>query len=692
MSRYLVAFSIGPVQGFIAAARRTRDLWMGSTILSEIAKAVAKWIAEQPPEEDPDQRLQRLIFPAPADFQSLAPWRFSSLGDPPPDDFSVSNVILALVETDDPRGFAAVARERAEDKWSEFVDFIERTERHPSTGKLRPFADVDKPTWRRQRSRRFDVVEFYSAWAEMPVEKASYEAVRRRVMRVLEGRKACRTFTPWVGEYGRPKSSLDAARESVLVPYEARRSNLRAGRQEQLDIVGMVKRIEFGNDSIRYPSVSRFAADPWIRGVLAAPSSRSRMDRIGSLCSALVDLGALTQRGQSPGRPRENDLDKFGWLAEFPFEGTPLYVSRHQEIRNELGQGLPKDGDDEAAWLSRRNRVNELLGLIDVEVRALSVTHGYPEPYLAVLAADGDGMGETISRLAQMNDPAVHRAFSRAQTRFADQVRKRINGSSIRADGISDDEKFRGATIYAGADDVLAFLPVDQAIRCARMLHELFERTLEGELRRSVPDALSYLRASGPFPSLSVGVAVGHFMDPLENLLHYAHEAEQRAKYPSPDEQSRGQTAKNALAVAVHPRGGAPFIVRDNWDRGIDRRLTRWTELHRDKLLPTKAAYDLRDIARQYDAPWVDDGARATALRADALRVLERKRGSGIGQSGKRHLHQLIAGGDGRDGVATGDDLRALAHELICGQWIERAQSQAAGEQADGRAATVDVQ
>jgi CRISPR-associated protein Cmr2 len=42
MTDYLLALSIGPVQNFIAAARRTRDLWFGSHVLSEISKAAAR--------------------------------------------------------------------------------------------------------------------------------------------------------------------------------------------------------------------------------------------------------------------------------------------------------------------------------------------------------------------------------------------------------------------------------------------------------------------------------------------------------------------------------------------------------------------------------------------------------------------------------------------------------------------------
>ncbi len=42
MSGHLLAVTVGPVQDFIAAARRTRDLWFGSYLLSEISKAAAK--------------------------------------------------------------------------------------------------------------------------------------------------------------------------------------------------------------------------------------------------------------------------------------------------------------------------------------------------------------------------------------------------------------------------------------------------------------------------------------------------------------------------------------------------------------------------------------------------------------------------------------------------------------------------
>ena len=41
MSNYLFLYTIGPVQSFIAQARKTQDLWCGSTLLSELSRETA---------------------------------------------------------------------------------------------------------------------------------------------------------------------------------------------------------------------------------------------------------------------------------------------------------------------------------------------------------------------------------------------------------------------------------------------------------------------------------------------------------------------------------------------------------------------------------------------------------------------------------------------------------------------------
>src|SRR5260221_1422362 len=75
--KHLMIFSIGPVQDFIAAARRRRDLWYGSWMLSELSRAAAKAVLEQSGE---------LIFPS-------DPLTISS----------VPNKIVATIMSNDPK-------------------------------------------------------------------------------------------------------------------------------------------------------------------------------------------------------------------------------------------------------------------------------------------------------------------------------------------------------------------------------------------------------------------------------------------------------------------------------------------------------------------------------------------------------------------------------------------------------------
>ena len=56
MAESLLLITIGPVQEFIASARRTRDLWFGSWLLSELSREAALYLS--------DAKVGgRLIFP-----------------------------------------------------------------------------------------------------------------------------------------------------------------------------------------------------------------------------------------------------------------------------------------------------------------------------------------------------------------------------------------------------------------------------------------------------------------------------------------------------------------------------------------------------------------------------------------------------------------------------------------------------
>lgn len=547
---HLLAIAVGPVQEFIAAARRTRDLWFGSYLLSEISRAVAQSV-----EADGG----KLIFPASSGAENVA------------------NVILAELPSGDPKAVTAKAKQAAQKRWLEFAGEAHRE----ASGVIR------QDIWDDQVN---DVIEFYAAW--MP-QTGDYKADRGKLMRLLAGRKNCRDFLPAKGRAGVPKSSLDGQRESVLKdPARERwperfRARLRIREGEQLDVVGLVKRVAGGTQP--YPSVSRVAADPWVRGNKDKPA-------FAELINACRELPTRVLHGL--------DDEVFPQFKDFPYEGTAAYVSRHHEWEQEV--------DEE-----------DRLNIADIQDALERLPQ--PNPYLAVLVADGDKMGAAISALTS---PDAHREFSRTLAGFANSARTIVNNHN-------------GVLVYAGGDDVLAFLPVDKCLSCARKLHDDFGQRL----------------AKYGNPTLSVGIAIGHFMENLEDLLEYGRAAEKSAKKPDRD----------GLAVHLHKRGGMPIRVRSSWSDNPDQRLERFASLMNEGIIPTRLPYELQSMAILYEN-WNSNAANA--IQQDLYRVISRKTSRGS-HTVRAALSDFI---DAMDA----DKLMNLAREFLVARQIAVALKQAA--------------
>ncbi len=423
--------------------------------------------------------------------------------------------------------------------------------------------------------------------------------------RLLAGRKALRDFAPGAGRTGLRKSALDGARETVLTnatQSEAPegillRRQLRLKRGEYLDAIGLIKRRAVGSareGGVRFVSVSRVAADVWIRRQMATDEGRALLREIETKChSAFAD-------------PFHDPA-----FRDFPRECDVLFESRRQVLLND------PDLTDHREALTR---IGDLLR--DSGMKG-------PSPYFALLAADGDRIGAAISALSSA---AEHRGLSRQLARFAQAARTIVTDC-------------HGSLVYAGGDDVLAFLPIDTCLVAARRLHDGFKQLLTGV---------------APEATLSVGVSVGHSLEPLDDLLAMARTAEREAKRGSspgaPDE-------CDGLAINFWTRGGSAIKLRAQWgsspEEGPDARLHRWIDLFQAGALPDKAAYDLQALAREYES-WreieLTPGAFGELMRADALRVLRKKQMKEA--EGKAELELLLGI------IAAPKDLVRLAAEL----------------------------
>ncbi len=408
----LIVWSCGPIQDFIASARKGRDLWFGSWILSNLARAAALRVAGE-------YDIDALIMPAPRNIRELGR-----------DDFNVSNKLLVRVDGDPQQvaaGMSEAARTTLRDLASEAFDSV-KGKFHRRVAELQ----VD------------DMLETY--WAAASEEECGGYAQARAMAEALHAaRKSDRPFSqPAWSLDGVPKSSLDGARESVIpesvydTPSPDKLRELYGiGPAERLCGVGLFKR--FGHKAAKSPrgariqSTSHFAAMPTIQR-LVPNLHKAAFD---SYVETLKRLGA--KLGRMPGPA----LDVVGKL-----DAHILYASR-------LGEFVPDSRLDDAQQALRK--------LFSTWARSsLEAWEDPPPPvapYYALLVADGDSLGKALE---QRRTPSSHMELSRLLEDFARSVETLL-------------QKHHGQLVYSGGDDVMALLPVSECLHCAQELSSDFQ-------------------------------------------------------------------------------------------------------------------------------------------------------------------------------------------------------------------------
>lgn len=646
MASYLYVLSIGPVQDFIKNARRTRDLWFGSHLLSEISKAAAREVSGH----------GELIFPAlNAGNKELEP-------DSKPGAFNVANIILAKLD-ENPIKINELAKEAARKEWMRYADGAKDLADYLAPG------FVSDERWSEQIH---DVIEFYSAWVPFSDDhEGNYKESRIRLMRLLDGRKAIRNFDQPKKHPGIPKCSLDGARDSIIEKDKeilkenelALKMRLQAG--EQLCAIGITKRLgrrkksdDEDLSSVRleaFPSVVRVSLDPWIRGVHNSDAgARILLDDIGKICEdntkANVMSGGIGNGYIAQGTGcMSNGKRRY---PEFPFDGQVLHLpridrmmkAREEKNRDSYNSWEAFLSDTDISDLKTIKRMVERLQRSgETKDRERFFGLGEPGRYLAILVADGDRMGKIISYIEERPE---HRSLSKKLAEFAKEARKIV------------DKDNHGCLIYSGGDDVLAFVPLDFCLQAARDLHDGFGKYLE---------KFSYNEGDKTIkPSLSVGIAIGHSMEPLEDLLSAGRDAEEAAKKGTvPDDE------RNGLAVHLYPRSGTPIKIRERWDPegeiSLDKRLLKWAEMHCMDMLPDGAAYDMHELAEDYkDWKGTTKAQLESLIIADSWRLLKRKKAGSISSEALKldHIKDLLAGVDSYEKIKMRSDELILSRQI----------------------------
>jgi CRISPR-associated protein Cmr2 len=205
-------------------------------------------------------------------------------------------------------------------------------------------------------------------------------------------------------------------------------------------------------------------------------------------------------------------------------------------------------------------------------------------------------MGKVIDNQAKQGEQGEkhHQALSKALNTFASSVRKIV------------EEKYQGALVYAGGDDVLALMPLHTVLQCAKELADNFCKELK-----------EFKDNNGNLPTLSAGIVIVHHLYSLQDALRLAQDAEDRAKKVS---------GKNALAITISKRSGDDYKVVDKLDN-LYGHLKDLIDYCYNDAIPEGTPYELRDMAWRLTVPNIhsDYEILQEVILADAKRILERK-------------------------------------------------------------------
>lgn len=509
MNKQILHFTLGPVQSFVAQARRTRDLWSGSFLLSYLAGQAMYAVIK----ESQGQSSGRILFPAVQDSQRnlkdglLKAIAASAEGLPVAAGSSVGTL---------PNRFKAELPENFQP--TECVAAVQNAwERIAGAVWDRYLADAAKvygcnteAIWQRQVQNFWDMAWVVTEDVQQDDLLDRRKNWRSYVLTVEPGDKCSMMGNlQELSGYTRSQKRQDQDRFWQDVRKNVKESNLRS--DERLCAVSLIKRMfpEVFPDvlgwpvSLGFPSTTYLAAVPWIEKNIANNPGKA------------ADFASLARKaGLGITSSPESEISSIKKAAE-----------NHPEIRDFVrldgnlffAETLTNDGPWSEHTATGRKQLAKLLpGMI-----------GQPISYYAVLLMDGDSMG---ALLQQYNSITV----SQALAGFSGKVPAVVS-------------QHNGVLVYAGGDDVLALLPLRDALPAAVELRNCY---VEAFKDTGIPSYRS---------TISAAIIYAHHHVPLKSVLHQAHSLL--------DDVAKEKAGRDSLAINVWKSPGVDICWAIPWEK-----------------------------------------------------------------------------------------------------------------------------
>lgn len=490
MKRYLFIFTLGPVQYFIAQARKTQDLYAGSFLLSYLIDSTMKNLNAQ-------LNSGEFIFP----HKAIK---------------SKPNRFIATIESDD---IAEIGKELKEYVRNEFQQITNNV-----LGNL----DLDAPDGFESQVKTH--LQVY--WVAIPLEERNYADTYKELESYLGAIKNVRDFLQ-LKETGR-KCSLCGERNVLFyrLTDEERKSGGLKVRPDGLLKKLYVKekevvffepqeerdnlKIQKGEGLCAVCFTKRFADKYFTSGYVRNYPSTAKVALTHSLNK--LDSGLLDEYRIIFGKNFDAELYYEDNLTKRYFEKYNHPVEKLEEAKAKL-----------------------------VEIHKIANEKGLKFcKYYAILMLDGDSMGRWISG-EFLEKKTELKEFHKKLTKELGSYAECVDGEKSE-NGIIKEP--RGKLVYAGGDDVLAFVNLNHLLPVMK------------ELRTNFPvfEEFGFEIKDNKKSSASAGIAIAHYKTPLSEVLKWARKMEKEAKTIDDD--------KDAFAIAVLKRSGEIRKAVFKWQYG----------------------------------------------------------------------------------------------------------------------------
>lgn len=468
MNNHLLLFTIGPVQSFIAQARKTQDLYAGSQILSALIKTgIDKFKKEFPSGE--------VIYPIFAnDVDSLSlPNRFIGKTEDTAEKLKEKAKAIQLA---------------VENEWQ---DIARRALRKANASAPTGFEDQVKAHLDIHWIYKGVTADFATAYQELEQLGGAVKNVRQ--------------FTQYnygdIGEAGR-KCSIEGKNNALFYrkngtrrpahlenAVELERFVLNPG--EGLSAVSLVKRFYLeGKNKEAFPSTAEVAlmhgeeqlAEEDKKG-LDCYKKLFRKEKIVEACLEMFKNGWLQKAASI--RPDEEEE----WNDQFD------YQMLFEENLNAKNIPNPKQ--------------LELLRQLHAKLKPNIKTK-----YYALVLFDGDKMGKWLAgenNKTKEDLESFHETLSGALSRFGSYARNYLNR-----------ENKNGHAVYSGGDDFLGFVNIHSLFEVMSHLREVFDDKVNKKIEA--------FKKEEKHLTFSAGILIAHYKTPFSEVLKKAREIERKAK------------------------------------------------------------------------------------------------------------------------------------------------------------------